>query len=142
MLQRAVATVLAYHRALHRLASRRPRACGRRPRRGARCLSGLGYYRARRNLHRCAQVVVTEHGGEFPATSAALAELPGIGCSTAAAIAAFCFGERVAILDGNVKRVLRACSPSKAISPRRAAERELWVEATALLPTHDVAIRN
>ena len=68
--------------------------------------SGLGYYGRARNLHRCAQVVVAEHGGEFPRSSDALAELPGIGRSTAAAIAAFCFGERVAILDGNVKRVL------------------------------------
>ena len=68
--------------------------------------SGLGYYGRARNLHRCAQVVVERHGGEFPRSSAELAELPGIGRSTAAAIAAFCFGERVAILDGNVKRVL------------------------------------
>src|SRR5205085_8060403 len=61
--------------------------------------SGLGYYSRARNLHRCAQVVVEQHGGAFPTTSAALAQLPGIGRSTAAAIAAFCFGERVAILD-------------------------------------------
>src|SRR6185295_11674822 len=49
--------------------------------------SGLGYYARARNLHRCAQVVVAEHGGRFPATAPALAELPGIGPSTAAAIA-------------------------------------------------------
>ncbi|HEY9024292.1 MAG TPA: hypothetical protein VIP05_08335, partial [Burkholderiaceae bacterium] len=52
--------------------------------------SGLGYYARARNLHRCAQVVVAEHGGRFPGTAAQLAELPGIGRSTAAAIAAFC----------------------------------------------------
>ncbi len=68
--------------------------------------SGLGYYSRARNLHRCAQAVVEQHGGRFPDRSEALATLPGIGRSTAAAIAAFCFGERVAILDGNVKRVL------------------------------------
>nr|MCU0957552.1 A/G-specific adenine glycosylase [Hydrogenophaga sp.] len=68
--------------------------------------SGLGYYSRARNLHRCAQAVVSAHGGCFPATAARLQELPGIGASTAAAIAAFCFGERISILDGNVRRVL------------------------------------
>ncbi len=68
--------------------------------------AGLGYYARARNLHRCAQAVVERHGGAFPRTALELAELPGIGRSTAAAIAAFCFGERAAILDGNVKRVL------------------------------------
>lgn len=68
--------------------------------------SGLGYYTRARNLHRCAQQVVSAHGGRFPTRSADLAELPGIGPSTAAAVAAFCFGERVSIFDGNVKRVL------------------------------------
>ncbi|HZT55932.1 MAG TPA: A/G-specific adenine glycosylase, partial [Burkholderiaceae bacterium] len=68
--------------------------------------SGLGYYSRARNLHRCAQAVVAEHGGTFPRSAAQLAELPGIGRSTAAAIATFAFGARAAILDGNVKRVL------------------------------------
>ena len=68
--------------------------------------SGLGYYSRARNLHRCAQQVVSDHGGEFPASALALQTLPGIGRSTAAAVASFCFSERVAILDGNVKRVL------------------------------------
>ena len=68
--------------------------------------SGLGYYTRARNLHRCAQKVVQEHGGLFPQSSLGLVALPGIGPSTAAAIAAFCFGERTSIFDGNVKRVL------------------------------------
>ncbi len=68
--------------------------------------SGLGYYARARNLHACARIVVAEHGGRFPHSSAALAQLPGIGRSTAAAIAAFCSDERAPILDGNVKRVL------------------------------------
>ncbi|HBH38186.1 MAG TPA: A/G-specific adenine glycosylase, partial [Curvibacter sp.] len=68
--------------------------------------SGLGYYSRARNLHACALQVVQHHSGLFPRTAAALQELPGIGPSTAAAIASICFGERVAILDGNVKRVL------------------------------------
>ena len=101
--------------------------------------SGLGYYGRARNLHRCAQVVVAEHGGEFPATSEALARLPGIGRSTAAAIAAFSFGERAAILDGNVKRVLaRVLAFERDIAEPRA-ERELWDAATALLPLDEVA---
>ena len=96
--------------------------------------SGLGYYGRARNLHRCAQVVVAEHGGEFPRTSAALATLPGIGRSTAAAIAAFCFGERVAILDGNVKRVLTRLLAFAGDLAEAGNERALWSEATRLLP--------
>ena len=102
--------------------------------------SGLGYYSRARNLHRAAQVVVAEHDGRFPTTSAALARLPGIGRSTAAAIAAFCFGERAAILDGNVKRVLaRVLAFDRDLADARA-ERALWDAATALLPASgDVA---
>jgi A/G-specific adenine glycosylase len=96
--------------------------------------SGLGYYSRARNLHRCAQAVVAEHGGRFPSNSAALATLPGIGRSTAAAIAAFCFGERVAILDGNVKRVLTRVLGFGGDLAEAAQERELWSHATALLP--------
>jgi A/G-specific adenine glycosylase len=96
--------------------------------------SGLGYYGRARNLHRCAQVVVAEHGGAFPRTSAQLATLPGIGRSTAAAIAAFCFGERAAILDGNVKRVLTRVLGFEQDLTSAAGERALWAEAEALLP--------
>jgi A/G-specific adenine glycosylase len=99
--------------------------------------SGLGYYSRARNLHRCAQAVVTQHGGRFPAGSAQLAELPGIGRSTAAAIAAFCFGERCAILDGNVKRVLgRALGFGGDLAQARQ-EKLLWQQAEALLPPAD-----
>jgi A/G-specific adenine glycosylase len=96
--------------------------------------SGLGYYARGRNLHRCAQAVVANHGGRFPDNSATLAELPGIGRSTAAAIAAFCFGERVAILDGNVKRVLTRVLAFDGDLASAARERELWALATELLP--------
>jgi A/G-specific adenine glycosylase len=96
--------------------------------------SGLGYYSRARNLHRCAQAVVSQHGGRFPDNSMALATLPGIGRSTAAAIAAFCFGERCAILDGNVKRVLgRALGFAGDLAEARH-ERALWQLAEALLP--------
>ena len=96
--------------------------------------SGLGYYSRARNLHRCAQLVVSDHGGAFPATAESLATLPGIGRSTAAAISSFCFGERVAILDGNVKRVLtRTIGFGKDLASA-ANERELWSRAESLLP--------
>ena len=100
--------------------------------------SGLGYYGRARNLHRCAQVVVAEHGGAFPGRSEELARLPGIGRSTAAAIAAFCFGERVAILDGNVKRVLARVLAFEADPANGPAERELWQRATAMLPETNI----
>src|SRR6202008_3965474 len=95
---------------------------------------GLGYYARARNLHRCAQAVVSENGGEFPRGSERLAELPGIGRSTAAAIAAFCFGERVAILDGNVKRVLTRVLAFEGDIAQSSSEKALWAIATARLP--------
>lgn len=102
--------------------------------------SGLGYYSRARNLHRCAQVVVTQHGGAFPRTSEALATLPGIGRSTAAAIAAFCFGERAAILDGNVKRVLTRALGFGGDLASATEQRTLWAMAEALLPRTDVDV--
>ncbi len=96
--------------------------------------SGLGYYSRARNMHRCAQEVVARFGGAFPHTAAELVTLPGIGRSTAAAIAAFCFGERVAILDGNVKRVLTRVLGFDGDMSSAAQERALWDLATQLLP--------
>jgi A/G-specific adenine glycosylase len=96
--------------------------------------SGLGYYSRARNMHRCAQQVVARFGGEFPQAALELQSLPGIGRSTAAAIAAFCFGERVAILDGNVKRVLTRLLAFGGDLSSTVQERLLWIEAGALLP--------
>ncbi len=104
--------------------------------------SGLGYYSRARHLHRCAQVVVAEHGGVFPRSAAALAGLPGIGRSTAAAIAAFCFGERVAILDGNVKRVLSRALGFGQDLAYGVHERELWRRAESLLPADGIEAYN
>jgi len=96
--------------------------------------SGLGYYSRARNLHRCAQQVMAQHGGAFPRTAAVLATLPGIGRSTAGAIAAFCFSERVPILDANVRRVLtRVLGFGEDLAVARN-ERLLWEQAEALLP--------
>jgi A/G-specific adenine glycosylase len=100
--------------------------------------SGLGYYSRARNLHRCAQAVMSEHGGQFPRSAQQLAELPGIGRSTAAAVAAFCFGERVAILDGNVKRVLSRFLAFDDDLASSASERKLWDHATRLLPDEGI----
>lgn len=96
--------------------------------------SGLGYYSRARNLHRCAQDVMALHAGQFPRSAQQLQALPGIGRSTAAAIASFCFGERVAILDGNVKRVLTRVLGFSADLAQVANERALWSQATELLP--------
>ncbi|RYY72493.1 MAG: A/G-specific adenine glycosylase, partial [Comamonadaceae bacterium] len=88
--------------------------------------SGLGYYSRARNMHRCAQDVMARFGGVFPQTAAELETLPGIGRSTSAAIAAFCFGERVAILDGNVKRVLTRVLGFGGDLASSKEERVLW----------------
>jgi A/G-specific adenine glycosylase len=93
-----------------------------------RLWSGLGYYARGRNLHRAARHIA-KHG--FPRHAAAIAELPGVGRSTAAAIAVFAYGERAAILDGNVKRVL---ARAFAITD----ERTLWAQAERLLPERHV----
>ena len=96
--------------------------------------SGLGYYSRARNLHACAQQVVARCGGMFPPTSAELQTLPGIGPSTAAAIAAFCFGERISIMDGNVKRVLSRALGFGGDLAQAANERALSAQAQALVP--------
>jgi A/G-specific adenine glycosylase len=101
--------------------------------------AGLGYYSRARMLHRCAIDVVQRHGGQFPPTAQALADLPGIGPSTAAAIAAFCFGERAAILDGNVKRVLARWLAFDGDLSQAAPQRELLSHAQALLPHQGIA---
>lgn len=96
--------------------------------------SGLGYYSRARNLHQCACDVMSQHGGAFPRDALTLTTLPGIGRSTAAAIASLCFGERVAILDANVKRVVTRVLAFDADLALAASERALWDSATALLP--------
>ena len=96
--------------------------------------SGLGYYTRARNLHACAVRVVNEYGGEFPADPALLANLPGIGRSTAAAITAFSNGTRAAILDGNVKRVFARVFGVEGYPGEKRIEDALWRRADALLP--------
>ena len=100
--------------------------------------SGLGYYTRARNLHRCAQQVVEAHGGRFPAEVELLASLPGIGRSTAAAISAFAYGTRAAILDGNVKRVFCRVFGIEGFPGSAPVEKLLWERAIALLPDNDI----
>lgn len=100
--------------------------------------AGLGYYQRARNLHRTAQEIVSAYGGQFPQTPEALSQLPGIGRSTAAAIAAFSFGARAAILDGNVKRVLARYAGIEGWPGEPLVERKLWQLAESLLPDRDV----
>jgi A/G-specific adenine glycosylase len=104
-----------------------------------RLWSGLGYYSRARNLHRAAQLVVERHGGQFPDALADIASLPGIGRSTAAAIAGFAFGARAAILDGNVKRVLARHFLIAGFPGERAVEQKLWALAESLVPARDNA---
>lgn len=96
--------------------------------------SGLGYYSRARNLHRCACAVVAQWGGVFPVRAEDLVTLPGIGRSTAAAIAALCFGERVAIMDANVRRVLTRYLAFDGDLAQQANQNLLWEQARGLLP--------
>jgi A/G-specific adenine glycosylase len=100
--------------------------------------SGLGYYTRARNLHRCAQRVVEQYGGVFPSDPELLADLPGIGRSTAAAISAFAYGTRAAILDGNVKRVFARVFGIEGYPGDKPVEDRLWQRAVALLPQNDI----
>jgi A/G-specific adenine glycosylase len=100
--------------------------------------SGLGYYSRARNLHAAAKIIQDGHGGRFPQSAQEIATLPGIGRSTAAAIAAFAFGERAAILDGNVKRVLCRAFGIGGFPGDSAVENKLWALADSLLPQSNI----
>lgn len=97
--------------------------------------SGLGYYARARHLHQAAQEVVNLWRGNFPSTVNELAQLSGVGRSTAAAIAAFAYGQRAAILDGNVKRVLARHDAVHGDTNHSAVLKQLWALAEAYLPS-------
>jgi A/G-specific adenine glycosylase len=99
-----------------------------------RLWAGLGYYSRARNLHRAARVLASESGGLFPRHREDLERLPGVGRSTAAAIAVFAYGVREAILDGNVKRVLARHFAIRGFPGDRLVESKLWALAASLLP--------
>ena len=96
--------------------------------------TGLGYYARARNLHRAAQLLMRDHHGQLPHDIQSLIALPGIGRSTAHAIATLALGQRAAILDGNVKRVLTRWQAIDAWPGQPAIERALWQLADELTP--------
>jgi len=100
--------------------------------------SGLGYYTRARNLHAAARAVAAQHRGRFPRTREGLESLPGLGRSTAAAIAVFAFGAGEAILDGNVKRVLARHFAVRGFPGDKRVEKRLWDLAEKQLPSRKV----
>lgn len=101
--------------------------------------TGLGYYSRARNLRRTAQLICSDHGGEFPAAVEQLSALPGIGRSTAGAIVAIAHQQRAAILDGNVKRVLARLHAVGGWPGETAVAKTLWRHAEDHTPTGRVA---
>jgi len=101
--------------------------------------AGLGYYSRARNLHSAASVIAEKHGGEFPQSYDEVLALPGIGPSTAGAILAQALGQRHAILDGNVKRVLARHRAIEGWPGQSAVEKQLWTWAEKYTPKQDVA---
>ena len=102
--------------------------------------SGLGYYSRARNLHAAARAVLERHDGEFPASAEVIGQLPGVGRSTAAAIAALAFGQCCAILDGNVKRVLARHGGVGGWPGDKEVETTLWQLAESHLPDSAIGI--
>ena len=100
--------------------------------------SGLGYYRRAHHLHAAAQTVVAQFAGVFPGDAHILETLPGVGRSTAAAIAVFASGARAAILDGNVKRVFARHRGIEGVPGAANVEAQLWQVAEAQLPKRDI----
>jgi A/G-specific DNA-adenine glycosylase (EC 3.2.2.-) len=97
--------------------------------------TGLGYYARARNLHKCAQIVMEQHNGQMPSDPEQLEALPGIGRSTAAAIASIAFGKDSAILDGNVKRVLARHHAVEGWPGKPAVVSQLWLHAEHHMPS-------
>lgn len=100
--------------------------------------SGLGYYSRARNLHHAATIIMEQHHGDFPHDFAIIQTLPGIGRSTAAAIASFSFNQVQTILDGNVKRVLSRHFLVEGWPSSPKVEKDLWRLAEELLPEQDM----
>lgn len=100
--------------------------------------SGLGYYSRARNLHHAAQRIMDEHHGAFPQDFESMQALPGIGRTTAAAIASFAFHQIQTILDGNVKRVLSRHFLVEGWPSSPSVEKVLWSLAETLLPQQNM----
>ena len=104
--------------------------------------SGLGYYARARNLHAAAKEIQADYGGEFPQNIEQVEALPGIGRSTAGAILSLAAGQRHAILDGNVKRVLARCFAIQGWPGKSAVQKVMWQLAEELTPAKRVAAYN
>ena len=104
--------------------------------------TGLGYYARARNLHKAAQQIMTDYNGDFPQHPEQLIELPGIGRSTAGAIASSVFDQHAAILDGNVKRVLARFFALEQWSGTTESQKQLWQWSEALTPKKRTADYN
>ena len=107
-----------------------------------RLWQGLGYYTRARNLHKCAQTVVEVYKGTFPCTFDHLQKLPGIGQYTAAAIASFAFGEAVAVVDGNVFRILSRIFGLDIAINSPQGKKEFSTLANQLISKKDPALHN
>lgn len=101
--------------------------------------TGLGYYARARNLHKAAQTVVRQHGGEFPTTFEEVAALPGVGRSTAGAVLSLSLGQHYPILDGNVKRVLARCYAVAGWPGKKEVEQRLWSLSEEVTPARGVS---
>ncbi|WP_170870475.1 A/G-specific adenine glycosylase [Pantoea sp. 1.19] len=101
--------------------------------------TGLGYYARARNLHKAAQQIVVRHGGRFPTQFEAVADLPGVGRSTAGAILSLSLGQHYPILDGNVKRVLARCFAVAGWPGKKEVEKQLWALSEAVTPAARVS---
>ena len=99
--------------------------------------AGLGYYARARNLLACARATVTRHNGQLPATESGLRALPGIGPYTAAAVAAFAFGQRTLVIDGNIERVITRLAAIE--TPLPAAHAEIRTVLERLTPQAEQA---
>ncbi|MBI3311655.1 MAG: A/G-specific adenine glycosylase [Serratia liquefaciens] len=100
--------------------------------------TGLGYYARARNLHKAAQAIVAQHGGEFPTTFEEIHALPGIGRSTAGAVLSLALGQHYPILDGNVKRVLARCYAVEGWPGKKDVENRLWEISENVTPAKGV----
>lgn len=107
-----------------------------------RLWEGLGYYRRARQMHRAAQVIVAEHGGEFPRDVVTLRSLPGIGRYTAGAIASIAFDEPAPILEANTIRLFARLLAYRGDPTKNAGQQLLWSFAEEILPADDVGIFN
>ena len=133
--QTQVATVLAYYDRFLKACPRVSDLAAAGQQDVMQLWAGLGYYTRARNLHACAQQVVARFGGVFPREVAELESLPGIGRSTAGAIASLAYGAQTPILDGNVKRVFCRYYGVEGYPEQSAIKKQLWLIAESNVPS-------